>query len=327
MLKRNTEDCRLLTAFAILFLVAAAPALAQSFPSKPIRIVVPFPASGPSDFAARVMGSRLPEFLGHPVIYDNRSGAAGGLGAEIVSSAPPDGYTLLIANVGMLCIAPHLGKVPYDAMKDFAPITNLVSAPQWFVIHPSVPARNVKELIALARSKPDSLSYGSAGVGQQSHLTGVLFNNVTGVKILHVPYKGAAPAVTDLISGQISMVFTTSIENLEFAKKGRLRILAITSGERSAVTPDVPTMREAGVKDFEIFSWNGVLAPSRTPREIIARLNRDFVRAIQSPDVKQRVSAQGKFVVGDTPEQFSLYIKNESDRWGKLIVKMGGASQ
>ena len=323
MPKTTTGVRRRLTAFALLLLVPAVPALAQSFPSRPIRIVVPFPASGPSDFAARVTGNRLPELLGQPVIYDNRSGAAGGLGAEIVAKAPPDGHMLLIANVGMLCIAPHLGKVPYDAMKDFTPITNLVSAPQWFVIHPSVPARNVRELIALARSKPDGLSYGSAGIGQQSHLTGELFNSITGVKILHVPYKGAAPAVTDLISGQIAMVFTTSIENLEFAKTGRLRILAITSGERSIITPDVPTMSEAGVKDFEIFSWNGILAPSGTPREIIARLNRDFVRAIQSPDVRERVSAQGKFVVGDTPEQFSIYIRKESARWGKLIMNMG----
>lgn len=301
--------------------------LAQTFPTRAIRIIIPFPASGPSDFTARVMTSRLPELLGHPVIFDNRSGAAGGIGAEIVATSVPDGYTLLIANVGMLCIAPHLGKVPYNPFKDFMPIPNLVGTPQWLVIHPSVPARTVKELIALARSKPGSLSFGSAGIGQQSHLSGELFNNVTGVNILHVPYKGAAPAVTDLISGQIEMVFTSSIENLQFAKTGRLRILAITTRNRSSVTPEIPTMAEAGVNDFEITSWNGILAPSGVPKENIARLNRDFVRAIQSPDVKERVTAQGKFVIGNTTEEFTTYIRNESDRWASVVKKMGVKQQ
>jgi len=327
MLKKKNRTGWRLSSFAILLLMPIGAVLAQSYPSRPIRIVIPFPASGPSDFAARVMGSRLPELLGQPVIYDNRSGAAGGLGAEIVAKSAPDGHTLLIANVGMLCIAPHLGKVPYDPVRDFSPITNLVTTPQWLVIHPSIPARNVKELISLARSKPDSLTYASAGVGQQSHLTGELFNNITGVRTLHVPYKGAAPAVTDLIGGQVAMAFTSSIENLAFAKTGRLRILAITSSERSLVTPDIPTMRQAGVKDFEIYSWNGILAPSGTPREIITRLNGDFVKAIRSPDVMERVSAQGRFVVGDTPEQFSAYIQKESDRWGAIIKKIGGVVQ
>jgi tripartite-type tricarboxylate transporter receptor subunit TctC len=190
-----------------------------------------------------------------------------------------------------------------------------------------VPARSVKALIALCRARPGQLSYGSAGMGQQSHLTGELFKSVVGVDIMHVPYKGAAPAVTALISGETSMVFTTSIENLELAKTGRLRILAITSLKRSPVTPEVPTMDEAGLKDFEVFSWNGILAPAQTPREIIARLNRDIVKALQSPEVKERVVAQGKFVVGDTPEEFGAYIRAESARWSRIIKQLGIKSE
>lgn len=312
----------LITAVAVC-LVPGNGVLAQSFMLKPIRIVVPFPASGPSDFAGRVMSNRLPELFGQPVVFDNRSGAAGSVGAEIVAGAPPDGHTLLIANVGMLSIVPYLRKLPYDAEKDFAPITNLVSAPQWLVVHPSVPARDVKELIALAKAVPGQLNYGSSGVGQTSHLTAELFSNTVGVKIVHVAYKGATPAVTDVLGGQITMMFTSSIENLQLARTGRLRILAITSGKRSNATPDVPTMIEAGINDFEVMSWNGILAPAGTPREIIARLNRAFVKAIQSPDVRERVSAQGKFVVGDTPEQFSNYIRAESTRWARVIQGLG----
>ena len=309
-------------ATGLVCLVIASSALSQSFPVKPVRVMVPFPAGGPSDYAGRVIAQRLPELFGQAVIFDNRSGAAGAIAAQLVAKSPPDGYTLLIANVGMLCIAPHLGKLAYDP-KEFAPITNMVSAPQWLVTHPSVPARNVKELIALAKARPGQLTYGSAGVGQQSHLTGELFNLATGVKVLHVPYKGATPAIIDLIGGQISMAFTTSIENLEFAKTGKLRILAITSRERSPITPNVPTMGEAGVKDFEAYSWNGILAPADTPREIIVRLNRDIVRALQFPDVRERVAASGKFVVADTPDEFSAYIRAESARWSRIIKQQG----
>lgn len=319
-----TRHC--LYAGGLVCLMASGGTFSQSFPVKPIRVLVPFPAGGPSDFAGRVIAQRLPELLGQPVIYENRPGAAGAIAAQLVAKSPPDGYTLLIANVGMLCIAPHLGKLGYDP-KDFSPITNLVSAPQWLVIHPSVPVRTVKELIALAKARPGQLTYGSAGVGQQSHLTGELFNLATNVKVMHVPYKGATPAVIDLIGGQISMVFTTSIENLEFAKTGRLRILAITSRDRSPVTPDVPTMREAGVNDFEAYSWNGILAPADTPRETIARLNRDIVRALQFRDVQERVSASGKFVVGDKPEEFGAYIASESARWSRIVKQQGIRAQ
>jgi tripartite-type tricarboxylate transporter receptor subunit TctC len=265
----------------------------------------------------------LPELLGRPVIYDNRAGAAGAIAAEMVARSAPDGYTLLISNVGMLCIAPHLGKLPYDAAKDFTPVTNLVAAPQWLATHPSIPAGSVKELIALAKARPGQLNYGSAGVGQQSHLTGELFRLISGVGIVHVPYKGAAPAVTDLIGGQISMIFTSSFESLQFAKDGRLRFLAVTSKDRSPVTPNVPTMVEAGVKDFVVMSWDGLHAPAATPREVIARLNRDIGTALQFPEVKERVAAVGKFPVGDTPEEFGAQVRSDSNRWSTVIKQLG----
>lgn len=307
---------------AVIALIVAIPqpVSAQSFPTKPIRILVPFPAGGPSDFAGRVISQKLPELLGQPIVYDNRAGAAGAIAAQLVAQAPADGHTLLIANVGMLCIAPRLGKIPYDPARDFTPITNLVSAPQWLVVHPSVPVRNVQQLITFAKAKPGQLTYGSAGVGQQSHLTGELFKIATGVDILHVPYKGATPAMIDLLGGQITMGFTTSIENFV---QGRLRILAITSRERSRVTPDVPTMIESGVKDFEAYSWNGILAPAATPRAVVARLNRDIAKALQLPEVRERVGASGKFVVGDSPEEFAAYIRSESAKWAGIVKRLG----
>lgn len=309
--------------FAALSIAIAEPVLAQTFPTKPIRIVVPFPAGGPSDFAGRVVSQRLPELLGRPVIFDNRAGAAGAIAAEIVARSAPDGYTLIISNVGMMCIAPHLGKLPYDPATDFVPVINLLGAPQWLAIHPSLPARSVKELIALAKAHRGQLNYGSAGVGQQSHLTGELLRITTGVDIVHVPYKGAAPALADLVGGQISMVFTNAPESLQFAKAGRLRLLAVTSRERSPVTPDVPTMVESGVKDFVVVSWDGVHAPAGTPREIVERLNRDIARALQFPEVRERVAAIGKFVVGDTPEEFAATIRADSARWSGVIKQLG----
>lgn len=305
----------------------ASGAIAQSYPSKPIRIVIPFPAGGPSDFAARVLSQPLPELLGQPIVFDNRAGAAGVIAAQLVANSRPDGHTLLIANVGMLSIAPHLGKLPYDTDKDFVPITNLVSAPQWLAIHPSVPARNVKELITLAKARPGALNYGSAGIGQQSHLTGELFKIAAGVDIMHVAYKGAAPAVIDLVAGNISLVFTTSMESLQLAKAGRLRILAITSRERSPISPEVPTMREAGINDFVVLSWNGILAPAETPRDIIDRLNTDFVKALQDSKVKQQIAKRGGFAIGDTSKEFTAFIRAESARWSRVIKQLGITSQ
>ena len=309
---------------ALLCLAPGNGALAQSYPTKPIRIVVAFAPGGPSDFAARVISQRLPERLGQQVVVDNRPGAGGLVGAEHVAKSQPDGYTLLIANVGMLSVARYLySKLPYDPAKDFAPITNLIGGPSWLIVHPSVPVHNVKELIALAKARSGQLTYGSAGVGQVSHLNGELFKIMAGVDIVHVPYKGTGQITPDLIGGQISMSFSTDIQNLLFAKAGKLRMLAVTSLKRSPAAPEVPTVDESGLKSFEVLNWNGIVAPAGTPREIIARLNRDFVKVIQLPEVKQLVGAQGNIVIGDTSEEFGAYIRAESDKWSKVIKQLG----
>ena len=309
---------------ALLCLAPGNGALAQSYPAKPIRIVVAFAPGGPSDFAARVISQRLPERLGQQVVVDNRPGAGGLVGAEHVAKSQPDGYTLLIANVGMLSVARYLySKLPYDPAKDFAPITNLIGGPSWLIVHPSVPVHSAKELIALAKARPGQLTYGSAGVGQVSHLNGELFKIMAGVDIVHVPYKGTGQITPDLIGGQISMSFSTDIQSLLFAKAGKLRLLAVTSLKRSPAAPEVPTVDESGLKDFEVVNWNGIVAPGRTPQEIIARLSRDFVKVIQLPEIKERVGAQGNIVIGDTPGEFAAYIRAESDKWSRVIKQVG----
>ncbi|MBI1989925.1 MAG: tripartite tricarboxylate transporter substrate binding protein [Betaproteobacteria bacterium] len=309
---------------ALLCLAPGNGALAQSYPAKPIRIVVAFAPGGPSDFAARVISQRLPKLLGQQVVVDNRAGAGGLVGAEHVAKSQPDGYTLLIANVGMLSVARYLySKLPYDPARDFAPITNLIGGPSWLIVHPSVPVHSAKELIALAKARPGQLTYGSAGVGQVSHLNGELFKIMAGVDIVHVPYKGTGQITPDLIGGQISMSFSTDIQSLLLGKAGKLRMLAVTSLKRSPAAPEVPTVDESGLKGFEVLNWNGIVAPAGTPREIIARLNRDFVKVIQLPEVKQLVGAQGNIVIGDTSEEFGAYIRAESDKWSKVIKQLG----
>lgn len=309
---------------ALLCLAPGNGALAQSYPAKPIRIVVAFAPGGPSDFAARVISQRLPKLLGQQVVVDNRAGAGGLVGAEHVAKSQPDGYTLLIANVGMLSVARYLySKLPYDPGRDFAPITNLIGGPSWLIVHPSVPVHSAKELIALAKARPGQLTYGSAGVGQVSHLNGELFKIMAGVDIVHVPYKGTGQITPDLIGGQISMSFSTDIQSLLLGKAGKLRMLAVTSLKRSPAAPEVPTVDESGLKGFEVLNWNGIVAPAGTPREIIARLNRDFVKVIQLPEVKQLVGAQGNIVIGDTSEEFDAYIRAESDKWSKVITQLG----
>jgi tripartite-type tricarboxylate transporter receptor subunit TctC len=300
-------------------LTLAAQAGAQA-PGKQVRIVVPFPPGGPSDYAARVVAQKLPDFLGQPVIVDNRPGANGTLGAEFTARSAPDGMTVCIANVGMITILPHLqAKMPYDTFRDFTPITNLIGGPSFLLVHPSIPARNVKELVALAKKRPGELTYASAGLGQISHMNGELMKLLAGIDVLHVPYKGTGPIMPELIGGQVSMTFSTSIETLQFVKAGRVKLLAVTGKQRLPMIPDTPTMEEAGLAGFESLNWNGIVGPAGLPRDVLARLNREIVRAVNAPDVKEKVAAQGNFVIGDTPEQFAAYIRAEYDKWGRVV--------
>ena len=311
-------------AIALIGASGLVPVQAQTFPARPIRIVVPFPAGGPSDYAARVISQRLPESLGQQVIVDNRPGGAGAVGAEIVARAPADGYMLLIANVGMLSVSPHLiAKLPYDTLRDFAPITNVIGGPSYLVVHPSLPVKNVKDLVALAKQRPGELAYGSAGAGQISHMNGELFRILAGVNLLHVPYKGTAPILPELIGGQTALTFSTAIEVIQFAKQGRVRLIAVTGKQRSPAAPETPTVDESGVPGFEALNWNGIVGPAGLPRDIVNRLNRDIVRALGIAEVKERIAQQGNYPIADTPEQFTAYIKLEYDKWARVVKQAG----
>jgi tripartite-type tricarboxylate transporter receptor subunit TctC len=300
-------------------LTAASHAQAQTFPAKPVRIVVAFPPGGPSDYAARVVAVRLTEYLGQQVIVDNRPGAGGALGTELVARAAPDGYTLLIGNTGTLSVLPHLQKTGYDSLRDFAAVTNLIGGPSFLLTHPSVPVKNMTELIALAKKRPGQLTYASAGVGQISHMNGELLKQLANIDLLHVPYKGTGPVMPEMLGGQVSMTFSTSIDNLQFVKSGRLRGMAVTGKERLAVAKDLPTMAEAGLPGFESLNWNGVVGPAGMPKDILSRLNREIVRAVTLPDVKEKIVAQGNFAIADTPEEFAAFIRSESDKWARVV--------
>jgi tripartite-type tricarboxylate transporter receptor subunit TctC len=309
---------------ALCAIMIATPGVApaQTFPAKPIRIVVPSAAGGPSDFAARAVSQYLPQHLGQQVIVDNRPGGAGLIGADIVAKAPPDGHTLLVATGGLMLITPLLiDKMPYQP-SDFAPITNLISGPSYLLVHPSVPVRTLKELIALAKGRPGELTYGSAGPAQVSHLNGELLKSLARVDIVGVPYKGTANMFTQLVGGEISMAFTTSVDSLAFVRAGRLRALAVTSLKRSPAMPDVPTMSEAGLTGYEVNNWNGMWAPAKTPREVILRLNRDIAKAMATPELRERVAALGNVIVADSPDEFAAYGRKELEKWAKLAKEV-----
>ncbi len=311
---------------ALLVAGAAATAQAQTYPSKPIRMIVPFPPGGTTDILARAIGAELTKAWGQPVVIENRPGAGGNIGSEAVAKSPGDGYTLLMGTVGTHGINPSLyKKMPYDAVKDFAPVTLVALVPNILVVHPSVPAKSVAELIALAKKQPGKLTYASSGNGTSIHLSGALFESLTGVQMVHVPYKGSAPAVTDLLGGQVNMMFDNMPSALPHVKAGKLRPLGVTSAKRSPAVPDVPTIAEAGVKGYEASSWFGVLAPAGTPKDIVAKLNAEIAKSLGTPEMKEKLSSQGAEPVGNTPEQFGAFIRAEIDKWAK-VVKASGAT-
>jgi tripartite-type tricarboxylate transporter receptor subunit TctC len=298
----------------------ATGAWAQTWPTKPVRIIIPFPAGGTTDILARVAAQKLTESLGQQVVPDNRPGAAGNIGTELVAKAPPDGYTLLTAPGSTLTIHPSLyAKLGFDPLKDFAPVTILAAVPNLLVVHPSLPARNVKELIALAKAKPGQLNYASTGAGQSTHLSMELFKTMGGVKITHVPYKGSAPAVTDLLGGHVSLMFDNMPSALPHVKAGKLRALAVSSLKRSPTAPEIPSVAESGLPGFEVSVWFAVLAPAATPKPILDRLNQVLVKALQAPDVRERLASQGAEPIGNTPEQFTQQMKRDLAKWAKVV--------
>lgn len=307
----------------VLALVFASGASAQTYPSRPLRFVVPFPG-GFSDVLARQIGAKMGEALGPPIVVESRPGGSGQIGAQEVIRAPADGYTLFMGHIGTHAINAHIfPKLTYDPDRDFAPVTLLVTVPNLLVVHPSVPAQNVRELIALAKSKPGGLSYASPGSGTSGHLAAELFKSLAGVFIVHIPYKGAAPALQDLMGGQVQLLFDTLAQSHPQAKAGKVRALAVTSLKRHPVAPEIPTMDEAGFAGWETGPWFGIFVRGGTPDSIVRRLHSESVKALNTPDVRERLVAQGANVVGNTPEEFAAFIRAESARWGKLVKQVG----
>jgi tripartite-type tricarboxylate transporter receptor subunit TctC len=319
------RSTRLLRALSVGALLVAATGVGAAYPEKPVRLVIPFPAGGGADFMARTLAQKLTEQLGQPVVLDHRGGAGGTIAAEAVASAAPDGYTLLFGTMGTQAINPHLyAKLRYDPLKDFAPVSLTHSTPRVLVVNPSVPAKSVQELIALAKAQPGILTFGSAGNGSSSHLAGELFKSMAGVDMTHVPYKGSGPAAADLLGGRISMVFDSIAVYSDHIKAGKVRALGVTSLKRTAVLPEVPAIAESGLAGFDVSNWLGVLAPARTPGDIVHRLNGEIRKAMADPEVRKQLAAVGIEALYSTPEAFGETIRTEMVKWGK-VVKASGA--
>jgi tripartite-type tricarboxylate transporter receptor subunit TctC len=308
----------------LLLLLDAAPCLAQSYPSRPIRLVVPFPPGGTIDMVGRIVAQKLAERVGQAVVVDNRGGAGGVIGVDTVAKAAPDGYTLCLCSSGALITSPMLlEKPPYDARRDFAPITTVVSVPYLLLVRPGGGINSVKDLLAVAKQKPGTLNYGSAGSGSTSHLAGALFATVAGIHVVHVPYKGSAPAASDLMGGQLQYVFEAIGAATQYAKSGRLRALGISTLKRSASVPDIPTISEAGVPGYQMTTWHSVCAPAATPTAIIAKLNREIVAGINEPDTRERLTGLGTELFPGTPQELQALTAQEAPRWRKLIAQIG----
>jgi len=310
-------------ASAILLASTVCTALAQSpadtYPAKPVRLIVPFAPGGGTDITARTIAQKLTERLGQQVVADNRPGANGTIGVDLASKSPPDGYTLSMISSSHSVNVSLYKKLPYDLANDLAPITQATSQPYALVVHPSLPVKSVKELIALARNKPGSLNYGSSGTGGLSHLSGALLASLAKIDIVHIPYKGGSPAMIDVIAGQIQMLYSTILQSHAHLKSGKLRGLAVTTAKRSPAEPKLPTMQEAGVSGYEVAGWYGVVAPAKVPDAILARLNKEIVEVLRLADVGPRLAADGSEPVGSTREAFGAHIRSEIAKWNKLV--------
>ncbi|MEO8741092.1 MAG: tripartite tricarboxylate transporter substrate binding protein [Casimicrobiaceae bacterium] len=310
------------------FALTAASALAQSYPSKPIRIIVPFPPGGAVDFYARVVQEPLSEALGQPVVIDNRAGASGMIGADLVAKAAPDGYTLLLGNIASLAI--NVGiypKMPYDPVRDFTPIMHTVDVNYVLVVHPSVPVNSVAELVAYAKANPGKLSYGSAGSGSMPHLATELMKSLTGTDLVHVPYKGGGPMVTDLLGGSVQLVIADQANLMPHVKTGRLRALAVASPKRSAIYPELPTIAEGRLAGYEAIAWQGLVGPAGMPPEVVKRLNQALAKVMAMPAVRERLIGGGLDPVVDTPEEFGRFIRSEIGKWSKIAKDVGAKAE
>ncbi len=313
----------ILVALGIFAVTPALNAVAQSYPTKPIRMIVAYPPGGGTDIVGRMMAQKLTESLGQTVVIDNRGGAAGGIGTEIAAKSLPDGYTILMGNVAPNAINVSLyAKLGYDPVKDFEPVSLVASTPNILVVHPSLAVKTVPDLIALAKSKPGTLNYPSAGIGSSSHLAGELFDNLAGVKMVHVPYKGGGPAITDLLGGQMQLMFATMPAAMPHVRAGKLRAVAVTSPKRSQAMPELPTIGET-LKGYDASTWYGVLAPARTGRPVVTRLHDEIVKVLAVVETRDRLVAQGFEPVGSSPAEFAAYIKSEIAKWARVIKAAG----
>jgi len=314
------KERALLAALFLVTLAGTLPACAQEYPRKAIRLIVPFAPGGGNDTVARAIAQSAGASLGQPMVVDNRAGAGGILGAELAAKSAPDGYTLFLGGVGSHAVNPNLHtRLPYDPVKDFAPITLIASAPSVLVVHPSLPARTLAEFTALAKASPGRINYASNGNGSSAQLAAVLYESMVGVQMVHVPYKGLAPALVDLLGGEVQAMFSSVVAIVPSIKAGRLRALAVTGRRRAALLPEVPTLDEAGVPGYEAGSWYGILAPAGTPQAIVAKLHEAIVHALAQPEVHERLVSEGAEVIGSTPEAFAAHIAAELARMGKLI--------
>ena len=305
-------------------LACSAHVTAQTYPLKPVRLISPYASGGGSDTLARILGQKLYEAWGQPVVVENRPGAAGTLGAETVARATADGYTLLVTPSAVLTINPHLyAKLRYDTFKDFIPVTMASNSPYLLVVHPKIPASSVKELIAYAKMNPGKMNYSSSGNGSSTHLAGVLFNNMAGVEIVHIPYKGAAPAIVDLLAGNIQMRFSSVVPVLPHVRSGRLRGIAISSPKRYGPLPDMPTIAESGLPGYAVESFYAVVAPAHTPRAIVSKINAEVVRNLRSPEVAAHMAADGAEVIGSSPEELAKALRDDYARWAQPVKDSG----
>ena len=308
---------------AFAFALIVVPGHAQQYPSRPVRLIIPFPPGGGTDTMARSIAPKLSEFLGQQVVPENRGGAGANIGAEIAAKSPPDGYTLMLATITNAIGATLYQKLNYDLVRDFAPVTQLATTPHVLVVHPSVPVKTVKDFTALAKSRPGQLSYSSSGSGSAAHLAGELYASLTGTKMVHIPYKGGGPSMIALVGGEVSVCFATMPSAVGYVRSGRLRGIAVTTDKRSPSMPELPTIAETGVKGYEAGSWYGLSAPAGTPKDIVSRLNAETLKVMALPDVKDRLFKAGFEVVTSTPEQFAAFTRDEIQKWGKLVKATG----
>jgi tripartite-type tricarboxylate transporter receptor subunit TctC len=321
----GSEEIEMLRTAVALFLAAifaytTTSAHAQSYPTRPVRIIVPYPAGGTSDILARSIGQKLSESMGQPFVVENKPGANGNVGAEIVAKAAPDGYTLLLADIGSLAISPSVyPQLPFDPAKDFAPITLVAYSPHILVVHPSIPVASARDLIALAKAKPGKLNFAMSGVGGAPHLAGVDFAMRAGIEWAYIPYKGGAQAIADVAGGQADVTLNGMLATYPLVQGGKLKLLAVSSAKRMSSIPEVPTIAESGIPGFETGSWQGVIAPAGTPRDIVAKLNGEIGRIVSTPEMREKLGAQGADVRTNTPEEFGTFIRSEMARWGKVV--------